>query len=43
MTADIVNRDAPDTRFPCYAFLSQLPGAGGLRLCGSEFCGFLEG
>jgi hypothetical protein len=41
VTTDIINAGQPDTRFPCYAFLSQLPGVGGLRLCGSEFCGFL--
>ena len=41
VTADVVNAKPVDTQFPCYAFIGQLEAFAGLRLCGSEFCGFL--
>lgn len=37
---DVVNAHPVDTRLPCYGYLDQLPEAGGIRLCGTEFCGF---
>ena len=41
VTADVVNAKPVDTQFPCYAFISELEAFAGLRLCGSEFCGFM--
>ena len=41
VTTDVVNAQPVDTQFPCYAFISQLESFTGMRLCGSEFCGFM--
>ena len=40
---DITNAHPVDAQFPCFGFISQMEVVNGLRLCGSDFCGFHNG